>query len=171
MVRRRRLILCFLIIIATMITMSAASAQVQEAAAAESMYAQHPNPGRRVRKGPSKRKPLRRAVDSLIDSLKAGNVTVKRGGRVSQPFFTAKGQELKVNNESVQVFEYANAAAAEREAKEVSPNGSSVGTNMMSWLSTPHFYRKGNLIVIYVGTDAKVMGALQAALGAQFAGG
>jgi len=101
----------------------------------------------------------------------AQGVKVGRGGRVSQPFFSVSGQILAVEGEDVQVFRYATAAAARREAGRVSPDGSSVGTSTMSWMSTPHFFRKDNLIVIYVGDNAAVLRALAAVLGAQFAGG
>ena len=96
---------------------------------------------------------------------------VERGGKVSQPFFSVGGPILAVEGEDVQVFRYATARAAEREVGRVSADGSSVGTNMMSWMSTPHFYRKDNLIVLYVGDNAAVLRALAAVLGAQFAGG
>ena len=110
-------------------------------------------------------------LDALIKRLRAEGVRVERGGKVSQPFFSAGGQVLSVEGEDVQVFRYATAAAAEREAGLVSPDGSSVGTNMMSWMSTPHFFRKDNLIVLYVGDNPAVLRALGAVLGTQFAGG
>lgn len=112
-----------------------------------------------------------KALASLLNDLRAKGLTVERAGEVSQPFFTAKGQALTVNGENVQVFRYARAADAEREAKLVSPTGSSVGTNMMTWMATPHFYRKDNLIVLYVGSSAPVVNALTEILGKQFAGG
>ncbi len=71
----------------------------------------------------------------------------------------------------MQIFEYANTSAAEVEAKRISASGASVGTSMMSWMATPHFYRKDNLIALYVGGNAAITEALEASLGAQFAGG
>lgn len=126
--------------------------------------------GRRARRGAVSASRASKDLDALVRSLRAAGVKVERGGRVSQPFFSAGGQILAVEGEDVQVFRYATTAAAEREAGRVSPDGSSVGTNMMSWMSTPHFFRKDNLIVLYVGDNSKVMGALRSTLGAQFAG-
>ena len=107
----------------------------------------------------------------MIGRLRAAGAKVERRGSVSQPFFSPRGQILAVNGEDVQIFLYPTAAAAGREASRVSPDGSGVGTSMVSWIGTPHFFRKNNLIVLYVGDDAGVLRALGAVLGAQFAGG
>lgn len=110
-------------------------------------------------------------VMKLMADLRARGATVGRGGTVSQPFFSTKGRIITVNRIDVQVFEYANASLAETEAKRISPSGTGTGTSMVSWIATPHFYRRGNLIALYVGDDASVIEALTAVLGQQFAGG
>lgn len=107
----------------------------------------------------------------LIDGLKKGESTVQTGGEISQPFFSVEGKIIKVNNEDVQVFEYKDESAMETEASQVSPNGSSIGTTMLTWVSVPHFYKDGKIIVIYVGDNVTITGALKEVLGAQFAGG
>ena len=118
-------------------------------------------------------RPAGRAKDlkGLVSRLRAGGARVGRAGRVSQPFFSVMGRALTVNGEQVQVFEYASARAAEREAGLVGPTGSPVGTSMVSWVAPPHFYRSGRLIVLYVGGDAGLIKALRDVLGPQFAGG
>ena len=40
----------------------------------------------------------------------------------------------------------------------------------ISWIAPPHFFRKERVIVLYLGTDAKVLAVLTELLGAQFAG-
>jgi hypothetical protein len=127
--------------------------------------------GRRARRGTSQASQASKDIDALAASLRTAGVKVGKRGRVSQPFFSVGGQILAVIGEDVQVFRYATARAAEREAGRVSPDGSGVGTSMVSWISTPHFFRKDNLIVLYVGDDAGVLRALGAVLGNQFAGG
>ncbi|HEX6623881.1 MAG TPA: hypothetical protein VF064_09220 [Pyrinomonadaceae bacterium] len=110
-------------------------------------------------------------LDKLVEALKAQGLGVERAGDVSQPFFSVESRALTVNGENVQVFQYRTAEAAAKEASQVSPDGSGVGTSMASWVGTPHFFRGGRLIALYVGDDAKVLEALRASLGAQFAGG
>lgn len=107
---------------------------------------------------------------SLIDQLRAAGATVEPAGAVSQPFFSVKGQVIKVNGEDVQVFEYTDAAAAEAEAATVSPDGRSIGTSMVTWVAAPHFYKTGKLIVLYIGNNQTTLAALETALGPQFAG-
>lgn len=87
---------------------------------------------------------------SLIDNLRKLGATVNPVGDVTQPFFTAKGQVIKVNGEEVQIFEYSGADAAKAEASKISPDGSAIGTSMASWMSNPHFFQKERLIGLYV---------------------
>ncbi len=107
---------------------------------------------------------------SLIDNLRQAGATVEPSGEVAQPFFTVTGNIITVNGGDVQVFEYADAAAAEAEAALVSPDGFSVGTSMISWVATPHFYKTDRLIVLYVGDSEAVTNVLESVLGQQFAG-
>jgi hypothetical protein len=131
----------------------------------------------RYREGSGKKSPKPQGgrtlndIDTLVDALKAQGLSVERAGGVSQPFFSVGGRALAVNGENVQVFQYRTAEAAAKEAGQVSPDGSGTNTSMVSWVGTPHFFRGGKLIVLYVGDDSKVLGALRASLGAQFAGG
>jgi hypothetical protein len=74
-----------------------------------------------------------RDPDALVEALKAQGLSVERAGDVSQPFFSVGGRALTVNGENVQVFRYATAEAAEREAGQVSPDGSGTATSMVSW--------------------------------------
>lgn len=106
----------------------------------------------------------------LVDALREQGVTVESAGTVSQPFFSVEGQAITVNGEQVQVFEFAGTAAASAAAAQVSEDGSSVGTNMITWIGAPHFHQTGRMIVLYVGNQAAVLSALEAVLGEQFAG-
>lgn len=107
---------------------------------------------------------------SLIDNLRKQGATVNLAGDVTQPFFTATGKVISVNGEEVQIFEYADTAAAKAEATKISPDGSTIGTSMASWRSNPHFFQKERLIGLYVGTNAGVNQLLTNALGPQVAG-
>ncbi len=97
--------------------------------------------------------------DSLIDNLRNTEATVNPVGDITQPFFSVKGLVINVNGEDVQVFEYATADAATSEAETISPDGSSIGTSMVSWVATPHFWNLEKLIVLYVGENESVIAA------------
>ena len=107
---------------------------------------------------------------SLIKSLRALGAGASAVGDVEQPFFSIKGVMIKVHGEDVQVFQYANAAAVDAEAAPISRDGMAVGTRKIFWVGPPHFFKQGKLLVLYVGNDDKVLKALEAVLGRQFAG-
>ena len=107
---------------------------------------------------------------SLVDALRPSAAVVETNETVSQPFFRVAGRVIRVEGEDVQVFEYADATAAQAEAQQVSPDGGHVGTVIISWVAPPHFHRRGRVIALYVGSSERVMAALRGALGPQFAG-
>lgn len=107
----------------------------------------------------------------LVANLRAHGATLQvTDEKVRQPFFSATGRIIKVNNEGLQMFEYANASKANAEAQRISSDGMTIGTNKPSWMAPPHFYKSGKLIVIYVGDDRTILNILKGAVGSQFAG-
>lgn len=107
---------------------------------------------------------------ALAEALETGGAAVEAGEEVEQPFFAVTGRIIRVNGQDVQVFEYEDADAADADAALVAPDGGSVGATMVAWIDAPHFFSAGRIIVLYVGSDADVLTALEAALGPQFAG-
>jgi len=107
---------------------------------------------------------------SLAASLRAAGASVRPGAKVDQPFFPVSGRLIEVHGEDVQVFEFADAAAAKAQAAPISPTGTTIGTTKVQWIGPPHFYRKDRLLVLYVGDSERVLKALETVLGPQFAG-
>jgi hypothetical protein len=91
-------------------------------------------------------------------------------GEVEQPFLSVAGTMIKVQDEDVQVFQYSSAAEMEAQAALISRDGTAVGTRKIHWIGSPHFFKQGRVLVLYVGQDKKVEKALEAVLGRQFAG-
>ena len=108
---------------------------------------------------------------SLINKLRIAGASVDSAGEIEQPFFSVTGQVIIVNGGDVQIFEYRDGSTANAEAALVSPDGSSIGTSMVSWIGTPHFYQADKIIVLYVGDSPAVLEVLETVLGPQFAGG
>jgi hypothetical protein len=106
----------------------------------------------------------------LIESLRAAGAPVKRAGPVEQPFLSVGGTMIKVYGEDVQVFQYRSPAATEQQAAAISPDGGTIGTTKIHWIGLPHFYKNGRVLVLYLGDEPKVLKALEAVLGPQFAG-
>ena len=113
-----------------------------------------------------------RATDELTSALRAQGVSVTVGDMLPQestPYFSTRARVVTVNSATLQVFEYETTAAADRDAAKVSPGGSPIGTVQILWVSVPHFYKSGRVIVTYVGTDDNVLQVLEKVLGAPFA--
>jgi len=124
--------------------------------------------------GQDQRKPSTRGAvtdyPSLIKSLRAAGAGATATGDVEQPFLSIKGMMVKVHGEDVQVFQYPSAAEMEAQGTPISRDGMAVGTRKIFWVGAPHFFKQGRLLVLYVGDNDKVLKALEAALGRQFAG-
>jgi hypothetical protein len=88
----------------------------------------------------------------------------------AHPYFRVQAARFVLNGENLYVFEYENSAATTSEASRIGPDGTSVGTTQVSWISDPHFFRSGRLIVLYVGREASILVLLQDVLGQQIGG-
>ena len=105
---------------------------------------------------------------SLIDALRASGLTVNPVARVQQPVLSGTGDTVQVNSETIQIYEYPDAKAAQDDAAKVQPNGTVPGVSV-TWSGQPHFYLKERIIVVYPGKDQTILTALEAALGKPFA--
>ena len=105
-----------------------------------------------------------------MQALRAAGARVKAGETVTQPFFSMPARLVSIEGEGIQVFQYPDAAAAQAQAALVSPDGRQVGSSKPRWVSPPHFYKKANLLILYLGEDEKILKLLDAVLGPQFAG-
>jgi hypothetical protein len=88
----------------------------------------------------------------------------------AHPYFRMPAARYVLNAESLYAFEYPSASEASREAGRIAPNGASVGATQISWMSDPHFYRAGSVIVLYLGAQASTLDLLRSVLGQQIAG-
>jgi hypothetical protein len=116
---------------------------------------------------------------TLITALRNAGANPIRTGNVSQPFMSVEGRLIKVSGEQLQVFEYANSTDANSAASHISHDGSTFTTSsnggsgssaVVDWVMPPHLYKKDKIVVIYVGTNGKIMQLLTNVLGKQFAG-
>ncbi len=114
----------------------------------------------------------------LVAALRAAGLTVESAGSLMPdvPFGGALGGTVlrlggggMAGPVELQVYEYADATAAEADAAQIGPDGNP-RTATIEWIGPPHLFRAGRLIVLYVGSDRAVTAALTALLGPQFAG-
>lgn len=121
-------------------------------------------------------------IDGLFTALRATGASVQlEEGAGELPLFpfAVPGQVLQINGDEVQIYHYADAAAAQADAAQVSPDGftytpaadPATEPITVDWVDTPHFFQQDQLIVLYVGDDLVTLDYLETVLGAQFAGG
>lgn len=108
--------------------------------------------------------------EDLVQHLRSSGVKVESAGEIEQPFFTPKARVIRIGTTGeAQVYEYASEQAAEADAAKVSSDGS-IGGSMPHWIAPPHFFRRRNLIVLYLGSDENTLLQLRGLLGTEFAG-
>lgn len=106
----------------------------------------------------------------LVRLLRARGARVQLEAKIRQPFFEAPATVLSVDGQGVQVYAFPDARAAGEAAATVSKDGRKIGLAAPFWIGPPHFFRRSNLLVLYLGDDRKLLQRLQDVLGPQFAG-
>jgi len=111
---------------------------------------------------------------SLAADLERGGARVSLDSRIPSPALKelppVGGARYVVDGERLDVLEYAYPEQAETAARLIDPHGSRIGSVFVEWTGQPHFYRKGRLIVLYVGVNPKMLRRLSGALGPPVAG-
>lgn len=110
------------------------------------------------------------SADEFAAALQGAGLEVVEAGSVDQAFFQVPGRLLNVSGYDVQVFEYADEAAREADSELIAPDGSSIGTSMVTWIAAPTFWAQGRLIVLGLGLDSEVAGSITEILGDPIAG-
>jgi hypothetical protein len=114
--------------------------------------------------------PETRALATALEREGASVALAEIMASASHPYFSTPAARYVVNGESLYFFEYPSEGNAEAEAGRVAPDGSSVATTQVSWVSDPHFYRSGPVVALYVGKQTSTLSLLQSVLGRQIAG-
>lgn len=112
-------------------------------------------------------------VASLADHLRAEGAQIEMGSTIKHPFLAVPGRIMTVNGQDIEVFQYANAQALADDTRTVDPDGciGTLGGGMLDpWTAPPHFFKSQGVMVIYLGSDAKILQLLTNVMGKQFAG-
>jgi hypothetical protein len=93
---------------------------------------------------------------------------------VEQHFLPAIRKQVQLGNEALDIYIFRNKKTMETESKFISSDGYGYDNGYkgvcVSWVAKPHFFKKGNIIVQYIGGNEKIISDLKAILGEQFAG-
>lgn len=111
-------------------------------------------------------------LDSFVNGLElAGHeVRVERhqAGVGENDIFGVRGHNVSFDGARVMAFEYQTERAAQRLQQSVNKDGDMIGSWIIDW-GGQHLYRRGTLIVVYLGQRSGAIRTLESLLGTQFA--
>lgn len=112
-------------------------------------------------------------LTSFTQALAAAGHEVRErpGDRWLRRFFLIRDQVVQIDRQKVHVFEYPSPSKLEEIS--ISSDGTGISSEeglaaIIEW--TPHFYRSGKLLVLYLGDAPVLIEVLNLLLGPQFAG-
>ncbi len=107
-------------------------------------------------------------VVQLLDHLKQRGISVGDPQASRAAFlYPIPGVAYEFDGGRLYVHLFPNAQAAQQRANQIPPE---MTPSVIDWVDKPHFYRCKSTIVLYLGTNARVMQALTEFCGAEFAG-
>lgn len=107
---------------------------------------------------------------SLVAAIKSRGILVELTEELAESMFSAPAKVISVGGSDIQVFEFQSESDTKSSSLTVSEDGTEIGTSIIRWMDTPHFYAKGKIIVLYVGQNPEITNLLESILGQQFAG-
>jgi hypothetical protein len=111
---------------------------------------------------------------TVLNHLNVSDVSFREDGEITQDFFNVKSRIIVINESNIEVFEYDTPEAMKVESKYVSPIDGSTFIRpdkivSVNWIDSPHFYKAGRIIVLYVGRNQTIISLLENILGKEFA--
>ncbi|QHE52689.1 hypothetical protein [Pontibacillus sp. HMF3514] len=84
-------------------------------------------------------------------------------------FLSVVPKLIKLNEDFILIYEYQTNKEMEKDASKIHGDGN-IGLARIEYISSPHFFKKGNIIVQYVGRNKVILNQLENMFGNQFAG-
>ena len=113
-------------------------------------------------------------VDQLVGSLRGQGQSVSVGDETSPQrngYFSVPSRDVLVGGARLKAFEYDTATKASADAALISADGQPNPRAAIGWIAAPHFYKQGQLIVLYVGCANDIITTLENLLGPAIATG
>lgn len=112
-------------------------------------------------------------INQFVNEMKAKNYKFELKAS-EKDFLPTTRKRMIIDKEAMDIYIYNNDNDAENDAKRIDAGGCQYNDGnravKVSWISYPHFYKKGSIIVQYVGENEKITSDLKNILGKQFAG-
>lgn len=115
-------------------------------------------------------------IEQFTSEMKAKNYNFEVQDVENQDDFLSNTKKrMVIGKESLEIYLYNSNKEMEDDAKNINMNGFGYSDGnksiIIDWISYPHFYKKGNVIVLYVGENEKIISDLNDIMGEQFVGG
>jgi uncharacterized lipoprotein NlpE involved in copper resistance len=112
-------------------------------------------------------------IEQFTSDMKAKNYKFKIKD-VQKDFLPTTRKIMTMDKEVIDIYSYNSSKDMENDAKNIDKYGSQYSNGdksvIVDWISYPHFYKKGTIIVQYVGKNEKIISDLNSILGKQFVG-
>lgn len=113
------------------------------------------------------------SIEQFTNDMKSKNYNFELQD-TERDFLPTTRKRLIIGDEAIEIYLYKSSKAMEKDSKRIDSGGCSYSSwyrsVYVSWTSYTHFYKKGNIIVQYVGENEKIISDLKDILGEQFAG-
>ena len=114
-------------------------------------------------------------LEQFTNEMKAKNYDFEiQDVENSDGFLSNTKKRMTIGKESLNIYIYKSNEKMEDDAKNINMNGFGYSNGnksmVIDWISYPHFYKKGNIIVLYVGENEKIISDLTDIMGEQFIG-
>ena len=113
-------------------------------------------------------------VDQLVGSLRGQGKSVSVGDETSPQrngYFSVPSRDVLISGARLKAFEYDTADKASADAALISAEGQPNPRAAIGWIAAPHFYKQGQLIVLYVGCSNDIITTLETLIGPAIATG
>lgn len=114
------------------------------------------------------------AQRDVVEALRAGGFAPEKQRSTPSLLGVRSTVYVLSGGDELHVLPFASEARAESAARKVDSGGYSVSEDgratQIEWIAPPHWFRAGRQVVIYLGTSARMLEALRAVAGPQFAG-
>lgn len=105
------------------------------------------------------------SADELSDLFQNTDVTSSRGEEITPAFIGLDGELMTLFGERIEVYVFDSLEDAEAFASGISANGTSIvgpdgSISSVLWIAPPHWYIRGDTILLYVGENLDVIDLL-----------
>ena len=113
-------------------------------------------------------------INQLVNAVRAKGLEVSLGPETSPQtngYFRVSSRDVIVADARLKGFEYRTSGEADADAALISADGQPNPRAHIGWVSAPHFFKRGQLIVLYVGCADRILQTLEQLMGAAIAEG